>query len=329
MGRKDKKSAVDTTPPPPPPPPPTTTTTTSSATLSSSSTSSAAPLPTASPPSSSPSSSSDTSPPPPPPPPPTTTATTKQPRSKPLTATAPAPAKLTTLALPASSAKRGSQSSARVSSKRAKKDPLSSGGGTPGKVLFQRLWSDEDEIVILKGMIEYRGKYGSDPMGNVDDFLDFIKESLQVHDANKAQIISKVRRLKKRFLNAIKADSSLKKRRISDPHELQVFELSKRIWRGPDLDESPPLEDPNKGDNGVLLRLVNTAVDLDLELGFSREEGAVLREGVRMMGGGEKEDVQRVVEKANVAYLEAYLLKLKALEIAAKKIMQGIREDRY
>ncbi|XP_028087559.1 probable transcription factor At4g00390 [Camellia sinensis] len=38
------------------------------------------------------------------------------------------------------------------------------------KQLFQRLWSEEDEIVILKGMIEYTAKKGSNPLADVNAF---------------------------------------------------------------------------------------------------------------------------------------------------------------
>ncbi|XP_074272084.1 uncharacterized protein LOC141595992 [Silene latifolia] len=256
--------------------------------------------------------SDDDTPPPPPPPKPTTT--TKQPRSKPPTPKRPAQ----------------SDNSSKGSEKRPKKDSSSTGpsattSATPGKVLFQRLWSDEDEIVILKGMIEYKEKKGVDPMTHVDDFLDFIKKSLHVADANKAQIMSKVRRLKKRFINA-------QKKKLTDPHEITAFELSKKIWRG--VEE---VDEVNHRENGVTVAVaalkeeeknVGGLGNGEVELGFLGAEGEMVKTAMRIMGDRERKEMRRLVEKANAAHWDAYLLRLKVLDVAAKKFVEGIRNDR-
>lgn len=142
--------------------------------------------------------------------------------------------------------KRPSESDLKVSSKKPRKEKSGSGSGsgsvlvsTPvvvqeegSKKLFQRVFSEDDEIEILKGMIEYRAKRGADPMYEIDDFYGFIKKSLHV-DVNKGQIVDKVRRLRKKFYNA-------KKKKLTNPHEIQAFELSKKIWEsnaGEDADD--------------------------------------------------------------------------------------------
>nr|GMD91012.1 GLABROUS1 enhancer-binding protein-like [Ipomoea batatas] len=46
------------------------------------------------------------------------------------------------------------------------------------KQLFQRLWSEDDEIALLEGMIEYTEKENADPHTDLDAFHDFIRNSL-------------------------------------------------------------------------------------------------------------------------------------------------------
>ncbi|XP_016508976.1 putative transcription factor At1g61730 [Nicotiana tabacum] len=96
--------------------------------------------------------------------------------------------------------------------------------------LFQRLWSEDDEIVILKGMVDYRLKKKSDPVADLSAFHDFIKKSLHV-DVSKTQLQDKIRRLKKKYENnAGKEKKGKKERTFSKPHEQKTYELSKKIW---------------------------------------------------------------------------------------------------
>ncbi|KNA16147.1 hypothetical protein SOVF_091830 [Spinacia oleracea] len=129
--------------------------------------------------------------------------------------------------------KRPSETELKTSSKKPRKEKLVSGAAPAAaaspvvheeasKKLFQRVFSEGDEIEILKGMIEYRAKRGADPMVEIDDFYGFVKKSVHV-DVNKGQIVDKVRRLKKKFFNA-------KKKKLNNPHEIHAFELSKKIW---------------------------------------------------------------------------------------------------
>ncbi|XP_021746954.1 GLABROUS1 enhancer-binding protein-like [Chenopodium quinoa] len=143
--------------------------------------------------------------------------------------------KYTIAALPAGQVpeKRSSESALKSSSKKPRKEKSGSvaaisggaGGGVPeegSKKLFQRVFSEDDEILILKGMIDFKAKRGADPMIEIDDFYGFIKKSLHV-EVSKVQIVDKVRRLKKKFFNA-------KKKKLTNPVEIQCFELSKKIW---------------------------------------------------------------------------------------------------
>lgn len=94
---------------------------------------------------------------------------------------------------------------------------------------INRLWSEDDEISILQGMIDFQLAKGSDPYTDMSQFLEFIKENLSV-EVSKNQLIDKVRRLKKKYKN-----NSEKGRNGDDPvflkqHEHKSFVLSKKIW---------------------------------------------------------------------------------------------------
>jgi len=101
---------------------------------------------------------------------------------------------------------------------------------TPGGFIT-RLWSDEDEVSVLNGMIDFKNVKGLDPNADMGAFYNFIKGKLQV-DFSREQLRTKITRLKKRFLNALKKGENGLDPVISKPHEIMVFELSKKIWGG-------------------------------------------------------------------------------------------------
>ncbi|KAL6272020.1 hypothetical protein ACE6H2_022712 [Prunus campanulata] len=155
------------------------------------------------------------------------TPKTKKPKSK-ASAT-------TTLAARAGS-KRPSESDPK-DSKRPKKKKISDSdqkpdhagaGGDDSKklLLLQRIWSDDDEITILEGMIDYYTKQGVHPNADMFAFHDFMKKSLKA-DVNKTQLQDKIRRLKKKYESNVDKG---KKYNPVKPHELKVFDLSKKVW---------------------------------------------------------------------------------------------------
>ncbi|XP_028116789.1 probable transcription factor At4g00390 [Camellia sinensis] len=90
-------------------------------------------------------------------------------------------------------------------------------------VFFQRLWSVDDEIVILQGIIDYIATKGADPSAYMNAFFLFIKDSIHVNDT-KTQLSDKVRKLKNKYkTNAIKAKLP------SNPHNQQLYDLSQKI----------------------------------------------------------------------------------------------------
>lgn len=99
--------------------------------------------------------------------------------------------------------------------------------------LFQRLWTDEDEIGLLQGFYEYTSQRGgfknSAYHHDTAPFYDQIKSRLQL-DFNKNQLVEKLRRLKKKYRNAMARVNSGKDLSFKTPHEQATFQISKKIW---------------------------------------------------------------------------------------------------
>ncbi|QCD92803.1 STOREKEEPER protein-like [Vigna unguiculata] len=101
--------------------------------------------------------------------------------------------------------------------------------GGQAKVLFQRIWSEEDELGILKGILEFISKTGQEPYRYADAFHNFIKKSLHV-EVSSHQLKEKIRRMKKRFLTHAAREKNGKEPRLFKPHHKTLFEFSKKIW---------------------------------------------------------------------------------------------------
>ncbi|XP_042521253.1 probable transcription factor At5g28040 [Macadamia integrifolia] len=98
--------------------------------------------------------------------------------------------------------------------------------------LFQRLWTDGDEIGLLQGFLEYtkqRGSHNSSHHHDTAPFYDQIKTQLQL-DFNKNQLVEKLRRLKKKYRNVLSRFSSGKEFSFKSPHDQATFEISRKIW---------------------------------------------------------------------------------------------------
>ncbi|XP_043698548.1 STOREKEEPER protein-like [Telopea speciosissima] len=94
------------------------------------------------------------------------------------------------------------------------------------KQLFQRVWTEDDELAILKGMLDYFSMKGTDPSTDMNAFHEYIKKSFHV-EFTRNQLADKIRRLKKKYRNNV---GKGKDPVFSKPHEHKAFELSKKIW---------------------------------------------------------------------------------------------------
>ncbi|KAF2299853.1 hypothetical protein GH714_004831 [Hevea brasiliensis] len=126
---------------------------------------------------------------------------TTKPRTKP-SASSPATTKSAAAVKRASETDRDPKDSKRGKNKDLESDGVVEKSEDTKKQLFQRLWSEDDEIAVLKGIIDFTEKKGVDPAKDMSSFYDFIKKSLHF-DVSLSQLKDKVWRLKKKFENHI------------------------------------------------------------------------------------------------------------------------------
>ncbi|XP_047307296.1 probable transcription factor At3g04930 [Impatiens glandulifera] len=103
--------------------------------------------------------------------------------------------------------------------------------------LFQRLWTDEDEIELLQGFLDYTMNQrfnsgsgnGSSYHHDTSAFYDQIKNKLQL-DFNKNQLVEKLRRVKKKYRTIISKIGSGNEYVFKSSHDEASFEICKKIW---------------------------------------------------------------------------------------------------
>ncbi|KAG5596919.1 hypothetical protein H5410_038151 [Solanum commersonii] len=91
------------------------------------------------------------------------------------------------------------------------------------------LWSDDDQLALLKGIAEYKAVEGMEPKVDMSAFHEFIRGKLQV-EVSKSQLSEKLKRLKKKFLTNVKGGEEPV---FTKGQDFLVFQHSKRIWGAP------------------------------------------------------------------------------------------------
>ncbi|KAJ9169004.1 hypothetical protein P3X46_020475 [Hevea brasiliensis] len=153
---------------------------------------------------------------------------TTKPRSKP-SASSPATMKSAAAVKRASETDRDPKDSKRGKNKDSESDGVVEKSEDTKKQLFQRLWSEDDEIAVLKGIMDFTEKKGVDPAKDMASFYDFIKKSLHF-DVSLNQLKDKVWRLKKKFENHVSKGKKGEDKTFSKAHDQKSFDLSKKIW---------------------------------------------------------------------------------------------------
>jgi len=263
-----------------------------------------------------------------------------------------ATAAVTVLASPVPVAKAKRKASDKGTPKKVKKEKIEVSGAPLDegkKPLFQRLWGEDDEIAILQGMIEYKAKKGTDSMADAEGFMEFVKKSLHI-DVSRNQIISKVRALKRKF------ETAKKKKKITDPHGVKMFELSKRVWetdeiknngvvegkdsnlRSQNVKKSGNVERLEGGKNGPvseaekeekvrngMISMGEKERNLEDLVNFWSTKDGFLREGVKLLGADEKAKLDEKWRKQNMAEMELYLKRLDLIRELTEKTLNAIK----
>ena len=117
--------------------------------------------------------------------------------------------------------------------------PPPGAGAGERRPLFQRLWTDEDEIVILRAFAEFTAQRGTSFASHQYDTTPFYEDMRRrLHTGfTKNQLVEKIRRLKRKYRNCVErlrvAGAAFTFR---SPHEQAIFEIARTIWR-PDSDK--------------------------------------------------------------------------------------------
>ncbi|XP_059279119.1 uncharacterized protein LOC132033221 isoform X2 [Lycium ferocissimum] len=106
---------------------------------------------------------------------------------------------------------------------------------------FSKVWSDEDEITILEGIIRFKTETGLDAAQNMVIFYPFIRKSL-VLDATLIQVREKVRRFREKYAKSAKNGSGSR-----TVHEEKLFHLCEEIWT---VNAKQEPEQPNSSRTG-------------------------------------------------------------------------------
>ncbi|KAK2644261.1 hypothetical protein Ddye_019456 [Dipteronia dyeriana] len=231
------------------------------------------------------------------------------------------------------------------------------------KQLFQRLWSEDDEIAVLKGMIEFSTKKGVDPNQDMNAFHDFIKKSLHV-DVSRTQLVDKIRRLRKKYENNL--ERGIKKgevRTFSKPHEQKAYDLSKKVWgseggvvetasksngkarktqnqRGSSKQLAASKVESVNGpkdvekmdvDNDKELSL-KTPVDVekflfDSSLGVAGFEDYVVKNGLAVIRGSKKTELEQRWKKLHIAQLELYVERIDLVKEQALLVLGSLKSS--
>lgn len=121
----------------------------------------------------------------------------------------------------------------------------------PGAI--QRIWSEENELALLQGIIDYRNQKGSDPYADLKAFYDFVRGRL-FSGVVDSQMYEKLRRLKSKFLKSQRQREDGRDSVFSNSHELERFELSEKVWGGgsksKEVEQKPKVKSNNVEDSG-------------------------------------------------------------------------------
>ncbi|KAJ0255055.1 hypothetical protein HA466_0098710 [Hirschfeldia incana] len=112
--------------------------------------------------------------------------------------------------------------SQEASTKKKKKKKLSS-------PLIKRIWNEDDELSILKGLVDYRVKTRHDPSFDWDGFFSFVQGSIHVK-FSKEQLFSKVRKLRRKFVLHMERIDRGEDPLFTRLTDSQAFGYSNMIW---------------------------------------------------------------------------------------------------
>ncbi|KAL9689865.1 hypothetical protein QQ045_010256 [Rhodiola kirilowii] len=139
---------------------------------------------------------------------------------------------------PASAVKRPREESKAADGNNSKKfkkkvadDVVKNVKDYPKTPLFQRVFSEDDEIGILNALLHYSSKKCIDPIEDITHFHDFVKKYINV-DVTRSQLTAKISKIKSKYMK----NARKRKETFGKTHDQSCYDLSKKIWGSRHLD---------------------------------------------------------------------------------------------
>ncbi|KAF3644583.1 putative transcription factor [Capsicum chacoense] len=182
---------------------------------------------------------------------------------------------------------------------------------------FQRAWSEEEEIAILQGHLNYSFLKNSEPSSNYGAFLTFVKDDLQT-ETNKTQLQHKLTRLKRKYKR------NIEKRKFSKSHDEKLFKLSEKIWG--EVDKVRNKVDKTSGKMIVDASRSEMSWDFVLNGGTSADlEDWFRRNPRQLISEKERNEMLEKSQSVKVAKARQYLLEIQVMEEQAKMATDAIQ----
>ncbi|KAF8087303.1 hypothetical protein N665_0591s0007 [Sinapis alba] len=96
--------------------------------------------------------------------------------------------------------------------------------------VIKRIWNEDDELSILKGLVDYRVKTRHDPSFDWDGFFRFVQGSIPHVKFSKEQLFSKVRKLRRKFVLHMERIDRGEDPLFTRLTDSQAFGYSNMIW---------------------------------------------------------------------------------------------------
>ncbi|CAD6239135.1 unnamed protein product [Miscanthus lutarioriparius] len=112
--------------------------------------------------------------------------------------------------------------------------PAGASAADDSRRLFQRLWTDEEELLILRGFLDFTARRGTTFASHQYDTGPFYEEirRLLSFDFTKSQLIEKLRRLKKKYrVCAARVAAQGAAFAFRSAHEGAIYDVARHIWR--------------------------------------------------------------------------------------------------
>ncbi|CAI8597306.1 unnamed protein product [Vicia faba] len=234
--------------------------------------------------------------------------------------------------------------------------------GDDSKRLFQRVFNEDDEMAIIKGLYDFITKTQTDPFKYHSAFYEFVKKSIHFK-VTLEQLRDKIRRLKHKYETKAKTG---KTPNFSKQNDRIIFEFSQKIWGGkfnvneaeekgkpngklsqkepaakkprttkklvlePDspmvVKETRKVERTDTENRGPSLAL-NELIRFDESVSATRETIGAMKRGMELIEESERKELARRWEKVQIAEMEVFKMRADLAVDQAMSILDALKSS--